>query len=136
MSKIQGQSTSNVTSIAQYAALEAITGDQKPIEEMFKAFHKRRDLALELLAAMPDVSFARPEGAFYIFLNIGKYLSPEIPSALEFANRLLDSKFVAVVPGEDFGSPQHIRLSYATSEAQIREGFARIGEFLAELKER
>jgi aspartate aminotransferase len=134
MGKIQGQSTSNVTSIAQWAAVEALTGDQAPIQAMFEAFYKRRNLALELLSAMPDVSFAKPDGAFYIFLNIGKYLSKDIPTALDFANKLLESKFVAVVPGEDFGSPQHIRLSYATSEENIREGFGKIAAFLSEIR--
>lgn len=129
--KIQSQSTSNPTSIAQAAALEAIQGKQDDVAMMVGEFRKRRDIVVERLNAIGGLSCLKPQGAFYVFPNVGAFIGKtangkKLESPCDFAAYLLDEAQVAVVPGEDFGSDLHVRLSYATSLENIEEGCRRI----------
>ena len=136
--KIQSQSTSNPTSIAQWAALEAVRGPQDAVAMMVREFHKRRDAIVERLNAIPGIHCLKPEGAFYVFPNIAALIGKsangkKLSSPCDLADYLLDEAKVAGVPGEDFGSQQHIRFSYATSLADIEKGCKRIGDAVAKL---
>jgi len=136
--KIQSQSTSNPTSIAQYAALEAIRGPQDNVTMMVREFEKRRNVIVDKLNAIPGIHCLKPEGAFYVFPNISGLLgktgnSKTLGSPCDVADYLLDDAKVAGVPGEDFGSREHIRFSYATSLADIEKGCARIGAAVSKL---
>ena len=131
MSKIQSQSTSNATSISIKAAVEALNGTQEYVESMKKEFKKRRDYIVERLNKINDISCAKPEGAFYVFPNISALLGKTfngktINTDIEFADYLLDVAKIAVVPGSAFGAEGYIRLSYATSIENIREGIDRL----------
>ena len=130
-SKIQSQSTSNPTSIAQFAALEALRGPQDEVAIMVREFHKRRDVIVDRLNAIDGISCRKPEGAFYVFPNIAGLLGKtgrekKLNSPCELADYLLEEAQVARVPGEDFGSHEHIRFSYATALADIEKGCERI----------
>jgi aspartate aminotransferase len=136
--KIQSQSTSNPTSIAQWAALEAVRGPQDAVAMMVQEFHKRRDAIVERLNAIPGIRCLKPEGAFYVFPNIAALIGKsangkKLTSPCDVADYLLEEAKVAGVPGEDFGSQQHIRFSYATSLADIEKGCARIRDAVAKL---
>ena len=136
--KIQSQSTSNPTSIAQAAALEAIRGPQDAVTMMVREFEKRRNVIVDQLNAIPGIHCLKPEGAFYVFPNIAGLLGKSgngkrFSSPCDVADYLLDEAKVAGVPGEDFGSREHIRFSYATSLADIEKGCARIGAAVAKL---
>jgi aspartate aminotransferase len=129
--KIQSQSTSNPTSIAQAAALEALRGPQDEVAIMVHEFHKRRDVIVHRLNAIDGISCRKPEGAFYVFPNIAGLLGKtgrgkKLNSPCELADYLLEEAQVAGVPGEDFGSHEHIRFSYATALADIEKGCERI----------
>ena len=137
-SKIQSQSTSNPTSIAQFAALEAIRGPQDEVAAMVREFHRRRDVIVERLNAIDGISCRKPEGAFYVFPNIGGLLNKsgrgkKLSSPCDIADYLLEEAKVAAVPGEDFGSNAHIRFSYATSLEDIEKGCARSREAVRKL---
>jgi aspartate aminotransferase len=136
--KIQSQSTSNATSIAQAAALEAIRGPQEEIAPMVREFHKRRDAIVDKLNAVDGIHCLRPQGAFYVFPNIATLLGKtangkRLGSPCDVADYLLEEAKVAVVPGEDFGSNEHIRFSYATSLQDIEKGCTRIREAISKL---
>jgi aspartate aminotransferase len=136
--KIQSQSTSNPTSIAQAAAVEAIRGPQEEIATMVREFHKRRNAIVEQLNAIDGISCRMPEGAFYVFPNVGELLNKswrgkKLGSPCDLADFLLEEAKVAVVPGEDFGSTEHIRFSYATSLEDIERGCARIADAVEKL---
>lgn len=122
MDNLQSHSTSNPSNIAQYAALEALTGPQDSVKQMVKAFDERRKFIHKRLNEIPGISCVEPEGAFYAFADI----SETGMSSMEFASKLLDEALVAVVPGIAFGSDKHIRLSYATSIHEIERGLDRI----------
>jgi aspartate aminotransferase len=129
--KIQSQSTSNPTSIAQAAALEAIQGPQDDVAMMVGEFAKRRNLIVERLNAISGVQCLKPQGAFYVFPNIAAFIGKnangkKLASPCDVADYLLEEAKVAAVPGEDFGSQAHIRLSYATSLDNIEEGCRRM----------
>ncbi len=131
MTKYQSQNTSNPTSIAQKAAVEALNGPQEGVGKMAREFQKRRDLIVERLTAIDGVTCLRPEGAFYVFPNVGSYYGRSfegkiIGTSAEMAAYLLDEANVALVPGGDFGHDDHIRISYATSMEQIEKGVERI----------
>src|SRR6266550_1812550 len=131
--KIQSQSTSNPTSIAQAAALEAIRGKQDEVTVMAREFQKRRDVIVDKLNAIDGITCRKPEGAFYVFPNIGRLLGKtglgkKLSSPCDLADYLLEEAKVAGVPGEDFGSNEHIRFSYATSLQDIEKGCVRIRE--------
>ena len=136
--KIQSQSTSNPTSIAQAAALEAIRGPQDTVAMMVKEFHKRRDVIVDRLNAIPGIRCLKPEGAFYVFPNIAGLLGKtgngkKLASPCDLADYLIEAAKVAGVPGEDFGSREHIRFSYATSLNDIEKGCARIRDAVNKL---
>jgi aspartate aminotransferase len=132
MTKVQSQSTSNPTSIAQYAAVEALSGDQAYVRERCKAFEKRRDMVLDMISEIKGISALKPEGAFYIFAScmslIGKKTESGtiINNSNDFATYLLEDALVAVVPGIAFGMENYFRISYATSENDLKEAFTRI----------
>jgi aspartate aminotransferase len=129
--KLQSQSTSNINSITQYAAIAGLDGSaDEDIAMMRKEFIKRRDEAVELFNNIDGLSVLKPDGAFYLFVNI-KEVSND---SLTFCQDLLKSKGVAVVPGVGFGSEGYFRFSFATGIASIREGIKRIDEFVQELK--
>lgn len=138
VNKIQSQNTSNPTSISQKAAYEAICGDQSVVETMVGEFRKRRDFIVGALNEIPGVKCFSPEGAFYVFPNVSavyghSYQGKKITNSAEFIDYLLDEANVAAVPGAAFGSDDHIRLSYATSLANIEEGMKRIKNAVAKL---
>jgi len=129
--KLQSQSTSNINSITQYAAIAGLDGSaDEDIAMMHAEFIKRRDEAVELFNNVDGLSVLKPDGAFYLFVNI-KEVSND---SLTFSQDLLKSKGVAVVPGVGFGSEGYFRFSFATGIASIREGIKRIDEFVQELK--
>jgi aspartate aminotransferase len=136
--KIQSQSTSNPTSIAQAAALEALRGPQETVTTMVQEFGRRRDVIVERLNAIRGIRCLKPEGAFYVFPNVsgifGKTANgKKMNSPCAVADYLLDEAMVAVVPGEDFGSKEHIRFSYAASLDDIEKGCDRIAQAIAKL---
>jgi aspartate/methionine/tyrosine aminotransferase len=132
--RVQGQSTSNPTSISQKAALAALTQTRGEVAEMVAAFERRRDLIVELLGAIPGISFPRPDGAFYIFMDVSSYFCEHTPDSSALARYLLEEHHVATVAGEPFGDSSALRLSYAASEDDIREGVARLKRGLEKLR--
>jgi aspartate aminotransferase len=142
MTDVQSQVTSNPSSVAQWAAVEALTGLQDEVAKMAGEFDRRRRLIVAGLNALPGVRCVMPKGAFYAFANISglfgrTWRKPEgavtLKSSLDVTGFLLEEARVAVVPGKDFGSDAHVRLSYATSDTLISEGLARMGAALATL---
>lgn len=135
--KIQSQSTSNPTSIAQYAALEAMRGSMDSVPVMLAEYAKRRKRIVEGLREIPGVACEWPGGAFYAFPNISAHLQGRdavAKSCTELSRELLDKAHVALVPGEAFGAPGFLRLSYATSIERIEEGLRRISKFLTRVE--
>jgi aspartate aminotransferase len=127
---LQGHSTSNVASITQKAALNALSGSQAPVTTMLDEYRKRRDNLYAWLSVDPRFECTKPAGAFYMFPRITELLSPGgIRTSAEFAQALLTEARVALTPGEAFDAPGYIRLSYATSMERLREGATRILEF-------
>ena len=126
MENLQSHSTSNPSNIAQYAALEALTGTQESVKKMVKAFDERRKFIHKRLNGISGISCIEPEGAFYAFADI----SDSGMASVEFAGKLLDEALVAVVPGIAFRSDRHIRLSYATSIHEIEKGLDRMEKWL------
>jgi len=135
LSKLQSQSTSNATSFVQKAAIAALTGSQECVREFREEFIDLRDYMLARLTAIPGVTCTRPEGAFYVYPNISAYLGKGgIKTATELATRMLHEAHVVAVPGEAFGTAEHIRLSYPVTKQNIDEGMRRMGEFLTGLR--
>lgn len=140
VNKLQGQYTSGASSIAQKAAEAAYTGSQDCIEMMRKAFERRRDLVVELASAIPGLKVNRPEGAFYLLPEVSAYYGTKTPdgktieNSSDLAMYLLQDAHVATVDGAAFCAPGYIRLSYATSDDNIREAMRRIAASLAKLK--
>jgi len=124
--KYQDHSTSNPASISQAAALEALKASQESIDQMCGIFKKRRDLMLQCLDRVPSLSYIRPEGAFYVFCDFSK-----VGDATVIAKQMLDEVKVAGIPGDSFGAPNYIRFSFATSDARIQEGIARVAKWIA-----
>jgi aspartate aminotransferase len=134
LGKLQSQSTSNAASIVQKAAIAALTGSQECVCEFRAEFIGLRDYMLARLAEIPGVTCTRPEGAFYVYPNISAYLGKGgIRTATELATRLLHEGRVVTVPGEAFGTAEHIRLSYPVTRQSIDEGTKRMREFLTAL---
>ena len=135
----QSHATSNPNSVAQHAALAALASGEEIIAAMAKEFDVRRKLMASLINEIDGLSALMPKGAFYTMLNISGAFGRALPggkkieTAEDFAEQLLDAVKVAVVPGTAFGAPNHARLSYATSQANIREGMARIASFMGQL---
>jgi aspartate aminotransferase len=138
MTKVQSQSTSNPTSIAQYAALEAMRGSMDSVPVMLAEYTKRRKRIVEGLRAIPGVTCEWPGGAFYAFPNISAHLgdgeNARAKTCTDLARLLLEKAHVAVVPGEAFGAPGFLRLSYATSIERIDEGLRRLGKFFSRVE--
>ena len=132
MTDVQSQVTSNPSSIAQWASVEALTGPQDEVAKMAGEFDRRRRLIVSGLNALPGVRCTMPKGAFYAFANVSGLFGrrtpegPPLAGSTDTAAFLLDHARVAVVPGVDFGSDAHVRLSYATSDGLISEGLARM----------
>jgi aspartate aminotransferase len=134
MMKLQSHSTSNPTSIAQKAAIEALKGSQDSVPGMLAEYRRRRDFIVPRLRQIPGVTCSLPAGAFYAYPNIrGAMNVGGIKTPLEFADRLLKEASVAVVPGEAFGTDDHVRISYATSMELIEKGLDRIHKFVENL---
>ncbi len=136
LANLQSHSTSGAASISQKAALEAFSGEQDEVERMRAEFQSRRDSIVRALNAMPGVECLVPGGAFYAFPNVSgalgrSYGRREVNTSLELVSYLLDDAHVAVVPGEAFGAPGYLRISYATSQALIDEGMRRMAAALA-----
>jgi aspartate aminotransferase len=135
MTKVQSQSTSNPTSIAQYAALEAMRGSMDSVPVMLAEYTKRRKRIVEGLRAIPGVTCEWPGGAFYAFPNVSAHLgdgnNAHARTCTDLAKLLLEKAHVAVVPGEAFGAPGFLRLSYATSIERIDEGLRRLEKFFS-----
>jgi aspartate aminotransferase len=136
MNTVQSHSTSNATSISQYAAVEAFRGPQDEVVSMCSAFKARRDVMVSLLRQIPGVTCALPAGAFYAFPSVEALVDARRHASLPhssagLATHLLEQAHVATVPGEAFGAPGYLRLSYACSMAEIQEGVSRIRETVA-----
>jgi aspartate aminotransferase len=123
---IQGHSTSNICTFAQYGAIAALEGNQDCVETMRQAFSQRRQVMLDRLNSIPGLTCLKPDGAFYLFPNISKTGL----TSLEFCDALLESQQVAVIPGIAFGADDHIRLSYATDLTTIEQGMERLSTFV------
>ncbi|MBV8887636.1 MAG: pyridoxal phosphate-dependent aminotransferase [Chroococcidiopsidaceae cyanobacterium CP_BM_RX_35] len=123
---IQGHSTSNVCTFAQYGAIAALESSQDCVEQMRQAFAERRQVLLDSLNTIPGLGCAPPDGAFYMFINIGKTGM----TSLEFCDELLETQHVATIPGIAFGANDHIRLSYATDMTSIKKGVERLDKFV------
>lgn len=124
---VQGPAT-----FAQLAAAEALTASQEPVRAMAAEYRRRRDFIHPAVAKLPGVDCPEPEGGFYVFPDVRRCLSRELPDTVAFTTRLLEEKAVAVVPGEGFHAPGHFRLSFAASFADLQEGARRLAEFVSE----
>ena len=134
MQKLQSQSTSNPTSIVQKAAVAALKGPQQCVEDMRLEYIRLRDHVVKGLRAIPGVSCTLPEGAFYAYPNVSSFFGRGgVKSASDVAGRLLREVHLATVPGEGFGTRDHIRVSYATSAAELDRGLERMRKFFASL---
>jgi aspartate aminotransferase len=139
MTSIQSHMTSNVNSITQYAAIEALNGPVEDLNNMVKEFENRRNFMIYKLEKLSEISIIKPSGAFYIMVNISAYLNTTfkeqtINNSVDFAKVLLEEEKVAVIPGESFGLDDYIRLSYATSMDIIENGIDRLSTFLSKIK--
>ena len=126
MLKVQGHSTSNTNSIAQWAAVEALNGPQESVGEMLAEYTRRREWLLKALCDIPGIKCSVPEGAFYAFPDVRGCLKNGLKTSGEFAQRLLEEEHTVVTDGAGFGAEGYVRISYATSMAQIKEGVGRI----------
>lgn len=140
MNRLQSQAVSHPSSITQCAAIEALSQSQEMVEEMRKAFERRRDLVVRLMSDIPGIHFLKPKGAFYIFFDVSSFigksdkLGKRIRSAEDICLGLLEDHGIALVPGNAFGKDDAIRLSFAASEKDIEEGVKRIRQGLAEIQ--
>ena len=131
MTQLASQSTSNPVAVSQYAAIEALTGEQSAVEDMRQAFEKRLNHIYPKVAALPGVSLTKPEGAFYLFPNVKKTL--EIcgyDNVTNWVEDLLQEAHVALVTGEGFGAPEHVRMSYATDLMTLEKAIERMNDFI------
>ena len=128
--KLQSHTTSNPSSISQWAGVEALSGDQSSVQTMYEEYLRRREFIMNAVSAMPGVHCNEPMGAFYLFPNIKSHLGREIPDSIAFCKLLLEESHVGTVPGSAFGVEGHFRISYATSMENLKEGCKRIHEFL------
>jgi aspartate aminotransferase len=138
MNKIQSHSTSHPSSVSQFAAIEALAGPQYVIDEMFVEFRKRREFLYNELISINGITCYKPEGAFYLFPNISKFLHKhsdvlKVDSSFDFVMHLLKEAHIAVVPGNAFGAEGYIRISYATSMENLKEAAIRLKNALSKL---
>ena len=129
MLKVQGHSTSNTNSIAQWAAVEALSGPQESVGTMLAEYTKRRAWLLKALREIPGFCCSEPEGAFYAFPDVRGCLKKELKTSGDFAQRLLEEEHTVVTDGAGFGAEGFIRISYATSMERIQQGIQRIKRF-------
>jgi len=134
MNAIQSHATSNPNTIAQHASIEGLKGDQLPIESMRQSFQSRRQMMLDAIEKMPNISALKPSGAFYVMFDISAFKNKTINGTLihsstDFSEVLLDEAYIASVPGKAFGEDDLIRLSYATNESTIEKGMKRLHAF-------
>ena len=135
MLKIQSHCTSNVSSISQKAAVEALRGPQDSVQDMLREYAARRELIVAALNDIPGVRCNWPDGAFYVYPNVSTFLEkPANQTTSDLCVALLQEAHVAVVPGEAFGTQEHIRISYATSQVQLAKGVERMKKFLARIR--
>ena len=132
---LQSHATSNVANVSQYAALEALAGDQSCVEEMRSAFHRRRDLIVRMLTEIPGIDCPAPEGAFYAYASVKPLMGTsiagrKIESSADLADILLTEIRIAATPGEAFGTPGYLRFSYALSDTDLVEGISRLHTLL------
>ena len=127
----QSHATGNVANVSQVAAIAALTGPQETVEEMRRAFDARRKLMYSMVSSIPGVECVEPEGAFYVFPDFSAHLGERWETSDQLAESILEEAAVALVPGESFGAPGFLRLSYATGEEQIEAGIDRIAALLA-----
>jgi aspartate/methionine/tyrosine aminotransferase len=137
---LQSHATSNVSNVAQVAALAAVSGDLTAVDEMKVAFDRRRKTIVRMLNEIPGVVCPEPEGAFYVYPSVKDLLGKEIrgrraKSSAELAALILDEAEVAVVPGEAFGTPGYLRLSYALGDDDLVEGVSRLQGLLGEAQD-
>jgi aspartate aminotransferase len=134
VNKLQSHSTSNPTSIAQKAAVEALRGPQDSVGIMLAEYAKRREFIIDRLRRIPGVKAATPKGAFYAYPDISCAFGKNgINNSMQFAEKLLEQAHVAVVPGEAFGTEKHVRISYAASMAGLDRGLKRLHDYIAGL---
>jgi aspartate aminotransferase len=134
VNKLQSHSTSNPTSIAQKAAVEALRGPQDSVGVMLAEYARRREFVIDRLRKIPGVKVAEPKGAFYAYPNISCAFGKQgLSTPMQFSERLLEKAHVALVPGEAFGTDSHVRISYATSMGELDRGLERIHNFIASL---
>ncbi len=132
MLKLQSHSTSNPTSFAQKGAVEALRGPQDSVRKMLAEYQRRRERIVAGLRAIPGIRCNMPEGAFYVYPNVGAHLKKDgLADTTVLAEKLLDDAHVALVPGPAFGTHEHVRISYAASQDQIDEGLRRLKDFFA-----
>lgn len=135
MGTLQSQSTSNPTSVAQKAAVEALLGPQDSIPVMLAEYKRRRDFVVARLNQIPGITCAMPKGAFYAYPNISSAFGKAgIKDSMDFAEQLLEKASVAAVPGAAFGSDEYLRISYATSMGELERGLERIDQFVRGLE--
>ena len=132
-STLQGQSTSNICSIAQKAALAALTGPMDCVREMREAFSRRRNMALSIIDTWKFAVCPHPDGAFYLFIDVHKCFGGKVHDSLELSKYLLERLHIATTPGVAFGNDNCIRLSYAVSDDALKKALTEMGEVLAEL---
>ncbi|HCU81852.1 MAG TPA: aspartate aminotransferase [Enterococcus sp.] len=131
MIAVASQSTSNPTAVSQYAAVEALKGEQDTVEEMRNAFEERLNTLYPLVAELPGVSLEKPQGAFYLFPNVKETLRMcKYENVTQWVEDLLEETGVALVTGEGFGAPENVRMSYATDRATLEEAVRRIKQFI------
>ncbi len=130
INKLQSHATSNPNSITQKAAIEALRGPQDSVSAMLAEYRRRRDYVLGRLRKMPGVKTGTPQGAFYAYPNVSGAFGNGIRNSFEFAEKLLADEHVALVPGEAFGTTEHIRISYATSMRELERGLDRLERFV------
>ncbi|MBL1229439.1 pyridoxal phosphate-dependent aminotransferase [Enterococcus sp. BWB1-3] len=131
MNKIASQSTSNPTAVSQYAAVEALLGDQDTVETMRQSFEERLNIIYPKVAELPGFKLTKPQGAFYLFPNIEETLALcGCETATEWVDALLEEEYVALVTGEGFGMPGYVRMSYAADLAALEQAVARIAAFI------
>jgi aspartate aminotransferase len=128
--KIQGQSTSNINSVSQKAAVAALTGPWTLVDEMKAAFVRRRDMALSVISSWPGVVCPKPDGAFYLFPVVDKYYTEEMPDSAALCTRLLEEAGVALVPGSAFGDDRCVRFSYAVADEVLSSALEKVGRVL------
>ena len=134
MSKIQGQSTSNVCSFAQKGALAGLEGSFEMVETMRDSFARRRDLALEIIGSWKDAVCPRPDGAFYLFPRVDAFYNDRVDSSTELCKAVLEKEKIALVPGKAFGDDRCVRISYAVGDEVLQDCLQRLGGFLAGLR--